>query len=120
MYKRQGQYKQVIGFLDLVIYVFKNDRRKLEECDFLAVEVKIHRVSVSDIIRQMNLYREFEENIFGGSHTIWTIATRFDISEAEVKMLETADLWHVRLGPGFDAYLEAQKQPSAQATMVEI
>jgi hypothetical protein len=54
--KGDGQYRTTIGFLDLRIdWVGKIKN------GFVIVEVKINRVTVGEMIRQINLYREYAE-----------------------------------------------------------
>lgn len=94
----------------------------------LFLEAKICPVSVGQILRQMNLYREYRMFLCHGTHPqglrevcagfamysrrptgayaedIWVVATAFDLSVEEVGVLNGAGLHHVRLGPAFDAY----------------
>jgi hypothetical protein len=95
--KGYGQYKTTIGFLDLVIgYNF-------------AVEVKILPIGVGDLLRQVNLYREYVPD-----HS-WIVVTAYDISPADKAALMAEGVRHLRLGPAFDDWCREQERLRAEA-----
>ena len=106
--KGTGQYKVTIGFVDLVVnynHRWVDEKRGEEWCESLgcAVEVKIGRVQVGDIIRQINLYREYE------SAGAWIVATVFPLAESDVTALKRSRIHHVLLGEGFEKWVAEQE-----------
>jgi hypothetical protein len=103
--KGEGQYKTTIGFIDLIV-VFADRRRGC------AVEVKIHPVGAGEILRQINLYREFVD-------AYWLVATEFAMEADDVEQMRAAGIVHVRLGDKFDAYCKA-RSTAAESQSPEI
>lgn len=121
--KGRGQYKTTIGFLDLIFHARYHSRETCGdevkyggETDKFAIEVKITPVLVASIIRQINLYREFES----AQGFRWLLVTHFPISKEDNQMLKSATILHVRLGSKFDAFLARQKDGSEEAESEEI
>lgn len=131
--KGEGQYKTTVGFLDVVIRdwlklenVFMERRRTYEtqpwgewisrtqEIDLpraVLVEVKITPVGAGDIIRQINLYREFlPERNQDNTKRPWVVATAFQMTHGDVDQFKAVDITHVRLGEKFDQFVEQQRQ----------
>ena len=98
----------------------------------LIVEVKIKPTSVGDMIRQINLYREYvgaipgrhfrepeheydervEEAALAAANISWGIVTDFDLDTRAISSLERENIVHARLGPAFNTWL---KKPSKKA-----
>jgi hypothetical protein len=139
--KGHEQYRTVIGFVDLVFpYTIKRswsgeegwesyDHRagKYQVCwkadnghcyddGRLAVEVKATPVPASDVVRQLNLYREFFK-----AHC-WLVVTTYPIAEADLRTFEAASIRHARLGKSFDAWCEQQRRErsSGGAASIEL
>lgn len=121
--KGEGQYKTTIGFLDLLVrfdslepsQVYEDHRWVPAEDKWIggamAIEVKISPVSLGDIIRQVNLYAEYQT----GTH--WLVVTEFSLSPEDVATLKSASIRHRRLGGKFSEYVkerESRKSPKDQ------
>lgn len=65
----------------------------------LAVEVKIQPVSVAEVLRQVNFYREY-------IRADWVVATAYDLTEVDVQTLVNAQIKWIRLGAKFEAYVQ--------------
>lgn len=126
--KGEGQHKTTIGFLDVRIDFTRSDLNGSLSSVFL--EVKISRVSIGDILRQINLYRQYQFSPFGVlrqrlralhgddqvNRSFWVVATAFDISAGEMETLRQANISHIRLGSGFAKWFEErQKQPAPKS-----
>lgn len=74
------------------------------------VEVKIAKVGVGDILRQIGLYREYlpEENRHGKLNA-WIVATSFPLHKDDVAALRGERIHHIRLGEKFDKWVESRK-----------
>lgn len=132
--KGENQYKQTIGFIDGIIetVIFResdeyqcenNESHRSEEgkciwkTDFTKnlssfsdwkffVEIKITPQKVGDIIRQINLYREYLSlKCYYGS---FILAYNFDLSEIEIKALEKENIICIKLGKQFDDWCVEQ------------
>jgi hypothetical protein len=78
----------------------------------VCVEVKIARVPASDILRQINLYREYVRPPVGGMtwrpvQTRWVAAVAFDLSNIEIGLLRCQRVEVVRLGERFERWAES-------------
>lgn len=117
--KGQSSYKTTIGFIDLDLRSrigwFDGDgERPHDEMDItISVEVKITRVSWSELLRQINLYREYHDP----AH--WVAALAYDVDEAYVEQLRSERVHVVRLGARFDEWAKTQSD-SPRATLEEI
>lgn len=127
--KGEGQYKTTIGFADVVIAYELLMRRTGErhindgriiplEADggriktpWIGIEVKINPVSTSEVIRQINLYREYRPE------TTWAAVLAFDISSSELTQLQQAGIGHAKLGQSFIDY--AAKETSSNRQIAE-
>jgi hypothetical protein len=114
--KGDGQYKQSVGYMDVLIrhrwarcerWVGREDGVVLEGWEedillseavrFVAVEVKAQAESVGEIIKQINLYRAHFEH----SHTTWVLATPDMPYGQEVQLLKQSKIEVAHLGEGF-------------------
>lgn len=119
--KGEGKYRTTIGFIDLILWYQvtfpcggpKCCRPPSDEIHIysfgVAVEVKITPVGIGDILRQINLYRDYEKQ-FG-----WLVATAFPLSTADVSVLKNERIYHVRLGDPFETWAEVQEEETPDA-----
>lgn len=117
--KGDGKYRTVVGFLDLVLegvaLVTERDRDRVFEMSvILAAEVKIKKVPVGDILRQISLYREF------GHADAWVLATAYPISPLDTQSLRSSGIRHVFLGDKFEEWIAEQQSVSDFVPDVEI
>jgi len=128
--KGSGQYATTIGFVDTVLY-FNEAVRSVhtqvrstgyQPCDgkddtwtdqhVLACEVKITRLPVGDLLRQLHLYAEYARPQYSHEPTFrWLAALRWQPSEVERRALENERIAVVTLGAGFDAFLATLRTP---------
>lgn len=131
--KGDGQYKTTIGFADIVICYIERRRRKVEyeydgvswvESDKVTescgirkamIEVKISIGPIGDVLRQVNLYKNYLDSL---GRVI--LATAYDISESDAATLRREGVSHVRLGKAFDLWCERQRAPGMVAMATEI
>ena len=119
--KGDGKYLTTIGFLDVlfrlnaVMNIY--DRNKVNPSNetwpdpvnsetisiALAIEVKASKSSISEAIRQIELYRQFypEQPV---EHCFWLLVTLFPITESERSLLHNANIWHAQLGDDFEDF----------------
>jgi hypothetical protein len=126
-----GNYRTTIGFIDVALRLeieerFTNVmRRRIRGYganesswnsvdDFnerssreYGIEVKATPISLGDLIRQMNLYREYS--------TIrkWIVATTYPLTRADIECLQNEKLQHVYLGSHFQAFVAGQRVSTA-------
>lgn len=110
--KGQGEYKTTIGFIDVMIEFYalyiktkkdnniQNDART--ELFSVGIEVKIEKVPVGDILRQIALYREYSNANY------WIVVTDYDMTEIEVKAMKSEDIDYLRLGENFGKWIKEQ------------
>ncbi len=105
--KGDGQYKTTIGFLDVstswerrIVYAAGKEARRVTNDGRIIIEVKIGSINVGDVVRQINLYRQY----VGAS--AWVLATAFDLDAGQVDMLRQAKIHPIRLGAGFSNWYE--------------
>ena len=77
----------------------------------VGIEVKVTPVSVSDVIRQVKLYRSYS-----GVPT-WIVATTHQITRADLECLKNERLQHVHLGERFEAFVAEQPTSDLVASM---
>ena len=125
--KGSGQYKTTIGFMDVVLFSVQQtadiEVRRRHPAFGIGVEVKHTQKSIHDVIRQIKLYREYTDNPYGqfrygrdiyptqwGVKIIdWYLATTFDINQQELELLKLSGIQFIRLGKGFDEYMQQSK-----------
>jgi len=130
--KGTGAYKTTIGFMDVALFssepipwhsVAWEVADQLLPSAGACVEVKVSQTSIPDAIRQLSLYREHCGQTFtmcgkqgmrytGTPFTAWILATTFDINQDEKASLEQAQIIHVKLGAGFQEFLNRPVQAS--------
>lgn len=127
--KGSGQYRQHIGFADAVASLSFRCRAhkttwEAPECDALAcvnvqrvlLEVKITPVSGAEILRQLKLYLTYL-NTFGLKFEP-VVVVDFPLDEGDQQALLAENCRVVRLGKGFQEWME--KQASSTADLAEI
>jgi hypothetical protein len=69
----------------------------------LGIEVKGGPKPISDVVRQINLYREYMQV------ELWVLATPYELSGREIDILDRERIKHVHLGDGFREFCEVAK-----------
>jgi hypothetical protein len=118
--KGKDQYKTTIGFLDVSLMFVSlweplttSQEANYSETHSFAIEVKAGKVPVSEVIRQINLYREFV------SFDTWLLATPWPISEVEKTTLDGEKIKHILLGDSFREFVaQNEKSPEAQSDVI--
>lgn len=125
--KEQDKYRTTIGFIDVIVraidvYVLDDVgpiKCECSQCGWkldtwpqsteptwrgdqwnVFVEVKITKIPLSDIIRQISLYRTYT----GDRKDIWVIASPWGINEHEKQALSARSIYHVFLGEQFQEF----------------
>jgi len=88
-----------ISVIDSVTFDWREEETR-SICTCL-IEVKVHPVDVSDIIKQMKMYGDF---------TYSACATCYQLRPSDKKMLEDSGIKHIYLGDGFKAYCQAHDE----------
>ena len=117
--KGSGQYTQHIGFADVLVEVThspgkevveyfggKREERGTRVYELVLIEVKINPLPISDLIRQLNLYREYLKQ------TRALAVLDFDLTESDQRALLGAAITPIRLGQVFESWLETQQRPA--------
>lgn len=121
--KGEGKFRNTVGFLDIEYDVAvrkaneRNDDGKhpFKYTSFRqVVEVKINPVPTSDLIRQINLYREYH------SAFRWVAALAYSISEEDAQLLKMSNIRHIRIGDKFTQYVQARKTDSRESEAPEV
>ncbi len=108
--KGEGQYRTTIGFVDVAIILgsctlmeMRFGRANYAETPIgIGVEVKIGAVPVDELLRQINLYRQYLS-------FEWVAALRFDVDQDYVDTLEQQNIRVVRLGKKFTEWLKSSQ-----------
>lgn len=105
--KGEGQYKTTLGFFDVLIW--------WPRLSFAVVEVKISKIPLGDVLRQIMFYRSFPiiYPILKGSMYIakhWVLATAYDLTDIDVETLTRADVKWLKLGEKFEEFCRAQEK----------
>jgi len=127
--KGYGQYQTTIGFIDVVLKILRLGERSIdgeldekEDIVFsqIAIEVKSTKTPISDVIRQIRIYREYfipDQSHDGAA--IWLMASPWGITPADREALHREQIGHVRLGIEFDKFVEKCKaMPESQSDAV--
>lgn len=134
LFKGVGQYRQTIGFLDVVI-PFVDDQNFVSiengapfyivkrQSGLLVVEVKINPIPISDVLRQLALYRGHLQSSKIARETsrhdsvvddypqpiVWVLAAPWELNDVDRESVARADVQFVRLGEKFDVFVAAQR-----------
>lgn len=137
--KGEDRYKTTVGFLDLVLRfrvtttvittLLKTSWRDEQREEFplvvnddhvVAIEVKAGPVGTGDLLRQVKLYREYEEQLRNGRAPVsWMVAGCFKFTETQANALRQERIHVVSLGPLFDEWAERQRTDRTIATDIE-
>lgn len=113
--KGSGQYKTTIGFIDVTLHwgsalvpcgIDRCCNPAHGPCLFsksLRVEVKIGRVGADAVLRQIALYREYEERAIP-----WFVASPWAFSAADQAALASHGIGCILLGSKFSTWKAAQ------------
>lgn len=119
--KGEDRYKTTIGFIDVmllssVLYVppppgsASEVIHPLDRYDFcLKIEVKASPSSISEALRQIQLYREYQDSQ-ESCISAWLLVTTFRIPQDDVQLLLREGIQHARLGPKFEEYATEQER----------
>lgn len=98
------QYIAALSMVDSITFDWKENRAHgahgspYQSC---LIEVKVHPVDVSDVIKQMKMYGDFTHKV---------CATCYQMKPSDKKMLEDSGIKHIYLGDGFKAYCKAHDE----------
>lgn len=119
--KGSGQYKTIVGFLDVMLGMEYDEPCPGGGCcrpapedglhhndAHIVVEVKILPLSFGDILRQLRLYQQF------WSALVWVVATAFQPSRGDIQELRHHGIVHVQLGPKFDRWTDREQAVAAE------
>lgn len=134
--KGEGQYSTTIGFIDVMLRVrvaehWRGTTSKGVSVDqrftsrrLLPCEVKVARVGIGDLIRQMALYCDYlaiasrsSDADRDGLLPRAVVVTRYQLAETERVALVNAGLLPVVLGKGFDDWAATANGPAATDTL---
>lgn len=137
--KGDGRYRATVGFLDLVL---RNEVRISAEIEYLTtsfrkeaytqtqpdglrrcatmIEVKAAPVGTGDLLRQVKLYREYQDEICEpGTLAVWVVAGCFKFTETQANALREERIIPVSLGALFDEWAERKRTDRTLATDIE-
>jgi hypothetical protein len=80
----------------------------------IAVEVKIHPVPTGDLLRQINLYREYIKA------DRWVAVLDYDIAPSDLQDLRNEKVLHFRLSDRFGTWVAEQEQARAQVPLESV
>jgi hypothetical protein len=86
----------------------------------LFIEVKIHRVPMGDVIRQVKLYNEYLNMLHSSDRSVWVVVTQYDLSEAELSMLSGQHIHHFKLGESFKQWFDSREGGQKKVANLEI
>jgi hypothetical protein len=139
--KGEGQYRSVVGFVDLVVPIILLERivgQKLDGHDWdgirstervrpvdstyrraaeVLVEVKVGPVPIGSVLRQLNLYRTFLYPGYLVPDLFWVLATVSPYDPSDLAVLKSANVHHVRLGEAFDAWCREKSSRADDGTV---
>lgn len=99
--KGHNQYKTFIGFIDgsLSFESVESEYR-------IFFEVKINPETAGNVLRQLNLYKEFMDS------SVQLLVTAYDVSPLDQALFKENEIVCVRLGEAFDEFVRAQEAAS--------
>lgn len=127
--QESGSFKRTIGFADVILDCYIPTGRKKEETYGKTVEtvfeanhlnalieVKIKPQSINTAIRQLKFYKTYMEKY---KCMVFILATRFKITENDIKNLKENEIEHIFLGDMFTKYLKMSENDK-YTEMIEI
>lgn len=122
--KGHGQYATTVGFFDVYLEGIQalgdcpdHGERRLGGFD-IVVEVKAGKVSPSDLLRQINLYRSIPAG--QTSKTQWVVFTGFRYGADDAALLEREGIHVFCAGAKFEAWQRARSETQAADGGTEI
>lgn len=124
--KDAGYGRSVIGYIDVFVRGKYNFRQVVAPCEKLPdgaydndiirfiIEVKVKKVPVSEIIRQLKFYSGYYRKS-GNRHNLCTVVD-WPLTEADVAMLMNEKIWPVQLGPDFERWIRDGRQATIKTT----
>jgi hypothetical protein len=103
--KGHNQYKTFIGFIDGSLS-FDSVESKYFSCYRIFFEVKINPETAGNVLRQLNLYKEFMDG------SVNLLVTAYDVSPIDQALFLENEIVCVRLGEAFDEFVRAQEAAS--------
>jgi hypothetical protein len=100
-----------------------SQQREVDAFYTIHIETKCHPVPASDIVRQINLYREYMSGglwAWTSSNFRWFALTCFDLSETEQADLKCSNITWVRLGALFDAWYDSKQEHPPKKARCEL
>lgn len=113
--KGEGQYATTIGFADLIINLNVFEKLDVDSADYwsrpgqIGVEVKISDPGVGDVLRQINLYRQY--SVIRN----WVLVTTYPLLFHHIEMLRKERVFHFELGHNFNDWITRQEQEGKSA-----
>lgn len=128
--QESGTFKRTIGFIDIYLNLtwtltkieeyqkYENNKwqtstRLKEYFSNVAIEVKIKRTGIGDIIRQIKFYKGYADRKIDLRNFI--LATKFNITKREKEILLSENIYHIYLGETFDKYHDSKKDLKERA-----
>jgi hypothetical protein len=111
--KGEDQYKTIIGFIDVVLWFSAPGPEINFKSVPLSVEVKTNPVPIGDILRQVNLYRQF-------TRSRWVVCTTFPLNSQQIAQLDAQRISNVLLGKDFHSFCERQRTAKEGGGQLEI
>lgn len=105
--KGQDQYKTFIGFIDGALSFTSGS----QECQIF-FEVKINPETTGNVLRQLNLYKQFMHSNEYFYSRVELLVTAYDVSPADQALFDQNGITCVRLGEAFDEFVRAQEVAS--------
>jgi hypothetical protein len=121
--KGLGQYKTTIGFCDVLLsfeYTGAVPGREWVVTGRIIVEVKIAKVPIGDVMRQLGLYAGYFRDIHPHRNPLLALAAAYDVGDVECAALKAKGIHVVRLGEGFTEFLKSATQSKAPLKPVPV
>lgn len=107
-------FRRAVGFADVVFFTPSSD-----ECECDVFEVKIAKVPLGDVVRQLKTYAchailvDIDRRMYLRA-TRQVVVTDYDLNGAELDSLKNEGIEHLRLGRGFEEFLATINRKATQ------
>ena len=132
--KGEGKYMSTIGFADVLVDIEFTGEASYQELEnhvlvekwgvyaferwTILIEVKATETPITNVIRQLNLYKPHVQAAYHHSRQLlMLLATPYAISAQDAATLANEGVTHVRLGEAFNAWRARPKQEYAGAVL---
>jgi hypothetical protein len=109
--KGEGRYSVTVGFVDVTVScVVREDGSSIPAN--IAVEVKTQETPISDCIRQIKLYKKYQDSLdfqYGNGQIDWFLITDYKISKTEHSILWNEGIFHACLGEMFQQWIDENR-----------